>query len=60
MWRYEDAMFNLSNYISESLDDNVNVVGLFLDVNKAFDSLLHNILLDKLYCYGLSGQALFS
>jgi hypothetical protein len=50
-----DAVYNLANYITENLDSGVNILGLFIDVSKAFDSLPHYILLDKLYHYGFRG-----
>jgi hypothetical protein len=50
-----DAVYNLANYVTEHLDSGTNVLGLFLDVSKAFDSLTHRILLDKLYYYGFRG-----
>ena len=53
----EDAVYNLSNFVSENLDSNIDVAGLFIDVSKAFDSLSHKILLDKLYQYGFRGQS---
>jgi hypothetical protein len=51
----EDAVYNLSNFISEKLDTGIDVAGLFIDISKAFDSLSHKILLDKLYHYGFRG-----
>ena len=44
--------------ITKALDKNEYAVGIFLDFQKAFDTVDHTILLDKLYIYGMRGIVL--
>jgi hypothetical protein len=44
--------------ITKSLDSKKHVIGLFLDLKKAFDTVDFNILLKKLNYYGIRGNAL--
>ena len=53
----ETATYNLINNISEALNSNKWVRGLFCDLTKAFDYVNHNILLSKLEFYGITGRA---
>ena len=41
--------------ITKALDNNEYAVGIFLDFQKAFDTVDHQILLDKLHIYGVRG-----
>ena len=41
--------------ICESIDKMKYVMGIFIDLKKDFDTIDHNILLNKLYHYGIRG-----
>ena len=51
----ETAAYYLLNSILTSLDKQEIVGGLFCDLQKAFDCVNHNILLEKLEFYGVLG-----
>ena len=44
--------------ITKAISNNSHVLGIFIDLSKAFDTLDHRILLEKLENYGIRGQAL--
>src|SRR6267154_1309595 len=50
------ALLNTIDDILKFLDDKNYVAGIFFDLSKAFDSISHPILLDKLLCYGIRGN----
>ena len=52
------ALITLIDQISEALDDGDFVIGVFLDFSKAFDTVDHNIILQKFDIYGIRGLAL--
>ena len=51
------ALLDLTEDIRKAIDDNKYAVGVFIDLQKAFDTVDHDILLKKLYHYGIRGTA---
>ena len=51
------ALVVLIENLVNVLENGKCAVGIFLDFQKAFDTVDHGILLDKLYCYGIRGTA---
>ena len=50
------AIISLTEYVKKLLDDGEIVCGVFVDLEKAFDTVHHDILCDKLNVYGLRGK----
>ncbi len=50
------ACLELTNYISSALDKKYFVSCIFIDVSKAFDTVNHNYLIDKLNLMGIVGR----
>ena len=48
----------MMDQVTKALDSGECVIGIFLDFSKAFDTVNHSILIDKLYHYGIRGNAL--
>lgn len=53
----EIALIYALEKITMELDQKNNVIGIFLDLKKAFDTVSHHILLRKLNHYGVRGSA---
>ena len=52
------ALIILLENIMKALENGESAIGIFLDFQKAFDTVNHSILLDKLCIYGIRGPAL--
>ena len=58
----EGAIYQVINNVCNALDNNKKPIGIFLDLKKAFDTVSHNKLINKLEVYGIRGicKQLFS
>ena len=54
----QDAIATFVNFGADKLGKHEDVSAVFLDAAKAFDSINHDVLLQKLYFYGFRGIAL--
>ena len=48
-----DAIHTLTNYIKEAFENRDKYIGVFTDLTSAFDCVNHQILISKLYFYGV-------
>ena len=53
----EDAIFKLTHEILNALNNKAMVGSIFFNLEKAFDSVNHSLLINKLLYYGINGKA---
>ena len=53
----DDALFELTKFITNTLDERNKCIAVFLDLAKAFDTVSHNLMLRKLESVGIRGVA---
>jgi hypothetical protein len=54
----EEAVHQLHNKVVHNIENKLFTLGVFLDLSKAFDTIDHNILFNKLDIYGVRGKML--
>ena len=54
----DHALLQLVDQIYESFECNEYIIGVFIDLSKAFDTVGHNILLQRLEIYGIGSTHL--
>lgn len=54
----EDALYNVTKYISNALDNKKKALAIFLDLTKAFDTVNHDKLINILPSFGIKSNSL--
>ena len=49
------ALIDVTDHILNNMNNGKVTASIFLDLTKAFDTVDHNILINKLFSYGITG-----